>query len=274
MNIATRESRRTKVRRRARTFGIVAVVVVGALMAGLWWMRGEGLGPDLCPKKSGPSRESIVLLDTSDPLNDKHWAELGRILREMTNPAVSGRHAALAVRAGERVSFYRLSTTGSPDLLEQICNPGGDPENRSWIDYLTKGSVIDKWRHDRFVRIIEEAFPKKDGPPQPTSPLLETVAIITALHAPSGRANQDMKPAHLIVISDLLQHTSMLSHYGPYPEPDSVPRELWSDLSRVEVSLFRLERHKYAKYQTPEHYYWWTDLVEVMEGRVVWQQAL
>ena len=42
----------------------------------------------------------------------------------------------------------------------------------------------------------------------------------------------------------------------------------------MEVSLFRIERHKYAKFQTPEHYYWWTDLVEVMKGRVVWQQAL
>lgn len=260
---------------RARTFGIVTVVVVVALMAGLWWMRGEGVGPDGCPKKSGPSREIIVLLDTSDPLNDKHRADLDRILREMTDPEASGRHTALAVRAGERVSFYELSSTGPPESpLEQICNPGGDPERRRWIDYLTKGSVIDKWRHDRFVRKIEGLFPKKDGPPQPASPLLETIAVITARHAPSGRANHDTKPAHLIVISDLLQHTSMLSHYGPYPKPDSLPRELRSDLARVEVSLFRIERHKYAKFQTPEHYYWWTDLVEVMKGRVVWQQAL
>ena len=275
MNRATRESRRAGARRRARTFGIVTVVVVGSLMAGLWWMRGEGVGPDGCPKKSGPSREIIVLLDTSDPLNDKHRAELGRILREMTNPAVSGRHTALSVRAGERVSFYRLSSTGPPENpREQICNPGGDPEKRSWIEYLTKGSVIDKWRHQRFVRIIEGLFPEEDGPPQPASPLLETVAVITARHARSGRSNQDTEPAHLIVISDLLQHTSMLSHYGPYPKPDSLPRELWSDLSRVEVSLFRIERHKYAKFQTPEHYYWWTDFVEAMDGRVVWQQAL
>ena len=275
MSHATRASRRTQSIRRARGFGIGAVVVVVALMAGLWWVSGEGLGSDGCPKKSGPSREVIVLLDTSDPLNDKHRAELGRILREMTNPSVSGRHTSLAVRAGERISFYQLSSTGPPEApVEKICNPGGDPDERSWIDYLTKGSVIDKWRHDRFVRKISGLFPDGDGPPQPASPLLETIAVITARHAPSGRANQDTKPAHLIVISDLLQHTSMLSHYRPYPTPDSLPRELRSDLSRVDVSLFRIERHKYAKFQTPEHYYWWTDLVESMKGRVVWQQAL
>ena len=244
-------------------------------MVGLLWTKGERIGPEGCPRDSGPSREVIVLLDTSDPLTLKHKAEFRRILHEMTNPAVSGRHTALAVREGERVSFYRLSSAGVPDSpIEQICNPGGDPAERTWIDYLTKGEIIDRWRHERFVRMVEDLFPKIDGPPQPASPLLETIAVITALHAPSERATADAKHAHLIVISDLLQHTPMLSHYGPYPEPDSLPRELRADLSRVEVSLYRLERHKYAKFQTPEHYYWWTEVVEEMEGRIVWQQAL
>ena len=66
----------------------------------------------------------------------------------------------------------------------------------------------------------------------------------------------------------------MLSHYKSYPNPEEIPRELRTDLSRVLVSLFRLERHKYEVYQTPEHYYWWTDWVEAMGGKVVWQQAL
>ena len=181
----------------------------------------------------------------------------------------------LLFQNGDGISFYRLLSAGAPESpVEQICNPGGDPAERRWIEYLTKGDVVDRWRHERFVRIVEGLFPEGDGPPQPASPLLETIAVITARHAPSGRANEGAKPAHLIVISDLLQHTPMLSHYGPYPEPDSLPRELRADLSRVEVSLFRLERHKYAKFQTPEHYYWWTELVEEMEGRIVWQQAL
>ena len=275
MSLETREVRRARARRNARTFGIGTAVVVGALMLGLWWTRGESVGPDGCPRESGPSREVIVLLDTSDPLMDKHKDELRRILREMTNPALSGSHPALAVRKGERVSFYELSSTGPPETpIEQMCNPGGDPENRSWIDYLTKGEIIDRWHYDQFVRKVEDLFPKENGPPQPASPLLETIAVITARHAPSVRANQDTKPAHLIVISDLLQHTSMLSHYRPYPAADSLPRELRADLSRVEVSLFRIERHKYARFQTPEHYYWWTDTVESMNGRVVWQQAL
>ena len=272
MNGGTREAWKIK---RAKMFAICTVVIVGGLMAGLWVMQGDRLGPDGCPRESGPSREIIMLLDTSDPLTDKHKAEIGRILREMTNPAVSARHPGLAVREGERVSFYDLQSIGVPGSpVGQICNPGGDPAQRTLIDSLTKGTSIEEWKYKRFVRLVEDLFPENDGPPQPASPLLETIAVITARHAPSGRANADAKHAHLIVISDLLQHTPMLSHYGSYSEPASLPRELRADLSRVEVSLYRLERHKYTKFQTPAHYYWWTDVVAEMGGRIVWQQAL
>lgn len=275
MNQVTREQRRAKDRRKAKIFGLSAAVVVAALVGGLWTMKGEGLDGQGCPRESGPNREIIVLLDTSDPLSDKHRAELNRILREMTSPTASTRHSDLAVRDGERVSFYLLQSTGVPaSPIEQICNPGGNPAERKPFDALVEGAVITKWRWEEFVNAIQNRFPTEDGPPQPASPLLETIAVITARHAPSQRSGRSAKRAHLIVISDLLQHTAMLSHYGPYPKPDSLPRELAADLSQVNVSMFRLERKKYEKFQSPEHFYWWTDWVEEIGGRVVWQQAM
>ena len=275
MSRETREERRIKAGRRAKAFGIVAVLAIGGLMIALWMMEGEPLDRQGCPSESGPGREVVVLLDTSDPLSDKHRAELRRILSEMTSPAASGRHGTLAVREGERVTLYLLQSTGVPESpVAQTCHPGGNPEERRAIDVLTEGGVITKWRWAQFASAILTWFPAEDGEAQPASPILETIAVITPRHASSRRAEKDAKPMHLVVISDLLQHTGMLSHYGPYPEPKSLPRELVTDLSRVEVSLFRLERQKYAKFQTPEHYYWWTDWVEAMEGRVAWQQAL
>lgn len=275
MNPETREGRRARAKRRARAFGIGIALGLGALMFGLWQIRGESLDDQGCPRKSGPSREIIVLLDTSDPLTPIHKAKLRSILDEMTDPAASGRHETLPVREGERVSFYRLRSASIPESpVEQICNPGGNPADRGWKDELVTGGVITEWRYKQFEEAIEDLFPEANGPPQPASPLLETIAVVTARHAPSRRANEDVKPAHLIIISDLLQHTKMLSHYGSYPEPDSLPRALAADLSRVEVSLFRLERQKYAKHQTAKHFYWWTDWAEEMEGKVVWQQSL
>ena len=96
-----------------------------------------------------------MLLDTSDPLGDKHKAELRRILREMTSPAASGRHNALVVRKGERVTLYRLESTGvaRETNLAQICHPGGNPEEEQRFgEELTKGTVITEWRWEQFVQ--------------------------------------------------------------------------------------------------------------------------
>ena len=275
MNRVSREERTAKARRRAKTFAIVAFLSVAALIYFLWTQKGEDLDHQGCPKESGPTREVIVLVDTSDPLADKHKAELRRILREMTSPSASGRHDALTVKKGERVTLYRLASSGVPAKpIVQLCHPGGNPEDRRRFEELTRGRVITQWHWQQFVRVIEKMFPGEEPAAQPLSPILETIAVVTARHASSRRAEKGVKPTHLIVISDLLQNTGKLSHYTQYPKPKEIPRELRTDLSRVEVSLFRLERFKYESYQTREHYYWWSDWVEAMGGKVVWQQAL
>ena len=275
MNRETRVERRARAKRRAKTFALVAVLVVVALFGVSRIMNGEDLDCQGCPKKSGPTREIVVLLDTSDPLNAKHEAELGRILKEITTPVVSGRHDALAVKVGERLTLYRLDSSGVPmQPIAQLCNPGGNPVERRSLDDLTTGELITEWRWERFIRAIETLFPAKEIKAQSTSPILETIAVVTARHASSRRAEKGVKPTHLIVISDLLQNTGKLSHYTQYPKPKEIPRELRTDLSRVDVSLFRLERFKYESYQTREHYYWWSDWVEAMGGKVVWQQSL
>ncbi len=274
MSRETRQERKARARRRAMVFGIGTVLVVAALMGVLWCVQEEGLDGQGCPKESGPGREVVVLLDASDPLSDKHKSELRRILCEMTGLSECGDPGPLTVRKGERVTFYLLNSTGAPEApIAQICNPG-NPDERQALDAITEGGVIIQWRWEHFVKTIESLFPDAEGEAQPQSPILETIAVIVPRHASSRRVGKDSKPAHLIVISDLLQHTGSLSHYRSYPAPESIGAELKTDLARVEVSLFRLERRKYAKYQTPKHYYWWTDWVEAMGGRVAWQQTL
>ena len=275
MNRLTSKELKARAGLRARLFAIVAVVGVASLMFVLWTQKEEDLDHQGCPKNTGPTREVIVLVDTSDPLTDKHKAELRRLLREMTSPSASGRHDALTVKKGERVTLYHLESSGVPAMpIVQLCHPGGNPEDERRFEELTRGRVITQWHWQHFVKVIETMFPEEERAAQPLSPILETIAVVTARHAGSRRAANGAKPVHLIVISDLLQNTDMLSHYRSYPKPKNIPRELRTDLSRVEVSLFRLERYKYEINQTSEHYYWWSDWVEEMGGKVVWQQAL
>lgn len=237
---------------------------------------GERLDPQGCPA-DGPTREVVVLFDASDPLTPKHRAEVGRILEEMLDPSRSSRHGKLAVREKERVTVYVLESSAMGiEPAEQICHPG-DPADRSWVDGLMSGGVIARARWDRFRRelggVVAELFPEDGQLSEKESPILETIAAITPRHAGSQRDEQSAR-THLVIVSDLLQHTGSLSHYETYPNPDRMPREMMTDLTWVEVSLFRLEREQYAPFQTPEHFYWWTDFVEAMKGIVVWQQPL
>ena len=275
MTQKTREERNRIAKRRAVLFGTSSVIMFVSLMIGLWVMRGEELDSQGCPKDTGPTREVVLVIDTSDPLNAKHRAELERIMREMTEPGASGRHDRLAVRKGERLTIYRLGSTGDPTTpISEICNPGGNPQERGVFGGLTRGKLITEWRWEQFVTKTRGLFPDEESEAHPTSPIIETIAVISARHAPSRRAEYDVEPIHLIIISDLLQHTDKLSQYSTYPAPDTLRGELSTDLSNVVVSLFRLERDKYREFQTPEHYYWWADWVVAMGGKVVWQQPL
>ena len=277
MNPRMRKQSNSTAIHRARTFGIVAVLFVTVAGVVLWLFKGEGLDSQGCPRETGPKREVVVLIDASDPLNDKHKAELGRILRELTGSARSGRRDVLAMGEGERVTLYVLETTPVPTEIKQICHPG-NPAGRPWYEELFRGRLFadQRWRDFKtgLVDDVIEHFPAVEIEARTESPILETIAVLTARHASSRRAEKGGESTHLIVISDLLQNTQILSHYRAYPKPSGIPGELGSDLSRVHVSLFRLERHKYEQFQTPEHFYWWTDWVETMEGKVVWQQAL
>ena len=195
----------------------------------------------------------------------------------MLDPSRSSRHGKLAVREKERVTVYVLESSAMGiEPAEQICHPG-DPADRSWVDGLMSGGVIARARWDRFRRelggVVAELFPEDGQLSEKESPILETIAAITPRHAGSQRDDQSAR-THLVIVSDLLQHTGSLSHYETYPNPDRMPREMMTDLTWVEVSLFRLEREQYAPFQTPEHFYWWTDFVEAMKGIVVWQQPL
>ncbi|MDE0064892.1 MAG: hypothetical protein OXU72_19155 [Gammaproteobacteria bacterium] len=227
----------------------------------------------LCPRDTGPVGTTVLLLDTSDPLTDKHKAELERLAGQIAAED-AGR---MGIAAGELLAVYELSQDpGASKLLIEVCRPFKNPKHRTWRDDIHQGSRIAKREWDRFEDALSEVFPEREGESQPTSPLLETIAVLAARHIPGKRGDERFN-VHLVVFSDLLQHSSRLSQYGPYPDATEMrrnARDLLTDLSGTRVSLFRLERPKYAKWQTERHYYWWTELILEQGGRIEWQDSI
>lgn len=236
------------------------------------------LDPDLCPEHQEPSRTTVLLLDTSDPLTPKLREELKRLVEELTGARGSGEDGFL-VEPGEELIVYELPQDLSGiDHEIRVCNPGGDPDDWEIKDGLTKGQEIAIRRWKDFLAAVEPLYDRAAAPPQARSPIIETLGVIIPRHATSRRnSDSDTPRVHLILYSDLLQHSEHLSQYGTYPSPADVKKNLphlQTDLSGVEVSLYRLERIGDRHWQTADHYYWWTKLIQEFGGKVVYQESI
>ena len=240
------------------------------------------LDKQLCPRDHPVLRTTVLLLDTSDPLTEKHEEELKRIVRKLQSPAESA--DGFPVAPGEALVVYELT----PRLRElkpviKVCNPGKHPENWGWLDKLTRGKKIALGQWYRFHEAVRPLFEKSMRlTAQPRSPIIETLGVLVPRYASSTYSRNGMqdRPTHIIVFSDLLQHSDALSHYGPYPPASKIPktaglRAIQTDLRGVEVSLYRLERPlPTGKWQTRDHYYWWTELVRVFGGELIYQDSI
>ena len=253
--------------------GVAGLLLIGVVAFYQVGTRVPETDDRLCPKATGPIGATVLLLDTSDPLTPKHRAELERLAGQIASENV-GR---IGIAPGEILAVYEMTQDpGAPTQLIEVCRPLKNPKDRTWRDDIHQGRRFAERDWERFEDALADAFPEHESEPQPTSPLLETIAVLAARHVPGKRGNDQFK-VHLVVFSDLLQHTSRLSHYGPYPDAKVMrhsSRDLLTDLTGVRVSLFRLERPKYANWQSDRHYYWWTELVQEQGGQIEWQDSI
>ena len=257
----------------------LAAVLVALLTAALASCDRPRLDEDLCPIGSSLSRQTILLVDASDPLSAKHREVLRRMVAEMQGGEST---ADLTVRPGEALVVYKLEqSVNSVEPVLRVCNPGGNPEDWTWQDSLTQGQAIALRHWRKFLESVEPLFPGDQGNPQAQSLILETLGVVVPRHAPSRRRSGDRNDTpvrtHLIIYSDLLQHSPALSHYGPYPPANSLKstvgmRHLHTDLTGVDVSLYRLERD--GRWQTVDHYYWWTEIIGEFGGQLIWQEPI
>lgn len=229
----------------------------------------------LCPKDTGPTGATLLLLDSSDPLTPKHRAELDRLAEQIASERADGR--GLGVAPQELFVVYEMTQDpGIPNQLIEVCRPLKSPQNRTWRDDIRHGKRFAEKDWEHFEQSLAKVFPQNESKSSPTSPILETISVIAARHIPGKRGDNTFK-VHLIVFSDLLQNSSRLSHFKDYPDAGQLrnyARDLFTDLTGVRVSLFRLERPKYAKWQNERHYYWWTELVQEQGGQIEWQDSI
>ena len=267
-----------------RLVGIVGILAlfVGALLIYMF-IAPKDLDRNLCPTGEPSRNKTILVIDTSDPLTPKHKAELDRLLNEFRDPPMVSEESPFNfyVQPGEELIVYELNE----DLNEispmvRVCNPGGNPDEWDWRDDLTRGKMLAVRDWKQFESALKGLFPAEDSLEDPQSLILENLSVLLPNHVKSIRqqAGATEEDTHLIIFSDLLQNSDLVSHYAPY-ESDRFPatskfltspalRELSTDLTGVRVSLLRLIRSKYAHYQTVEHRDWWANFIKLSNGKI------
>ena len=186
-----------------RPLAVTALLLIGVVA---FYQAGTHV-PDtddrLCPKATGPVGATVLLLDTSDPLTPKHRAELERLAGQ-----IASEHAGrMGIGPGELLAVYELTQDpGAPKQLIEVCRPLKNPKNRTWRDDIHQGRRFAERDWERFEDALANAFPEHESEPQLTSPLLETITVLAARHVPGKRGDERFK-VHLVIFSDLLQHT-------------------------------------------------------------------
>ncbi len=274
MRAKERAANRAKANRQALKWPIG---VGGALLIGVIAFYQVGTEPAelddrLCPKQSGPVGATLLLIDTSDPFSAKHKETLIRFFDHATDPK-----SAMPLGPEELLLVYELTEDpGDPARHIEICRPGMDFNDRTWRDDIRQGRKFAERDWDSFNDKFKAPVPHDTVNSRSTSPIIETLGVLAARHVPGKLGNSDFK-VHIVLFSDLLQHSPRMSHYGSYPKASEMAlhhRDLLTDLTGADVSIFRLERPKYASWQTADHYYWWTEFVAETGGNLRFQDSI
>lgn len=217
--------------------GSVSLLVVMGLASGaLWWWSQKKSGIDpatLCPI-SGPLGHNILLIDKTDPFNLPQKASFDLIVNDLVNKQTP---------PGYLLSIYILGDdfkTQTKPLVE-LCNPG-DAKGHSEFTENTK--QLTRQYKERFLKpVAEQTTQLLSINSAQESPILEMIQMVNLNSI--QRHNVD-GPKQLIVLSDLLQNSKLLSMYKSVPtfeafNTTSYAQKVKSNFEGVEIKVHLLQ---------------------------------
>lgn len=248
-------------RDREKLLTILGVVLIALATAGvsgglylLWQARSSHVAIDSntwCPKE-GAYSVTVVLIDRTDAISSLQRADIETQIRDIVVDVP--RFGALELYSVGPVEIEPLR----PEF--KMCNPGRGTE----IDPLIGAPelVERRWRtgfEAPLSRVLDELLESGEAA---TSPIMESIQSL-GVTAFSGKPREDI-PKQLIVVSDMLQHTSGFSQYReatPFSSLRITPyyRTVRARLDGVNVELLYLRRDTAKNVQTKGHIEFWQE---------------
>jgi hypothetical protein len=214
---------------------------------------------DFCPT-SGPRSTAVVVIDATDPFDPVEARALeSRVARSQGD-----------IERGGRLELYMVAPVENEplEMLLGLCNPGRPEEASPWRE--NPRLVERRWR-EGFAEAVQKAVRRAlRSEKAATSPIINSIrSVAVTAFSPVERAGN---PKRLLLISDLLENTSLFSVYRSQPDAtrflgEPMLRQMLPALEGVEVELRIIDRG-HAR-QTPEVARFWEELIAAGGGEVV-----
>jgi hypothetical protein len=222
--------------------GLLFVVVL-AMGSGVWFLIGgpspyDGVDTKTFCRIDGHRSITVALVDATDPFTPEQGERLINELKRIRDN----------IPRFSEISIYAIDASkpdgiGSP--LFQGCNPGKSKD----ADHVRENAriVANKFNSSfeaPFKRALVEILASKT---QERSPIIESIEAATVSRFGELPANADVEK-HLIIVSDMLQHTDTLSFYSksvptfPAFTATDAYRLHRPALGQVEVSVWEINR--------------------------------
>lgn len=222
-------------------WGILMLIVAALIIVGIGgaYVYSKKNTPEIdkntfCPK-SGATSVTALLIDATDNLSiQQKQAFLSAFLSLIDSIPLYG-----------RLDLYFIHNTQTSLLkpVVSLCNPGHGAEISELVG--NPRHVEQTWR-DGFGQPLEREITQLlNASPEKESPILESIqsVVLTSLSEPIARD----KAKKIIIVSDLMQHTSNASLYAGTPAIESIIQNksfnrMKSDLRDIDISVWMLAR--------------------------------
>lgn len=258
--MSRRRNKKTKDDTKGYILGFISLLVVGTIGYSFYQESSNRVEIDEltnCPINGSPSRTAI-LIDTTDSLSRDQSLYLERRLDEIVKKS----------ETFARFDVYFLDQkieAISPKL--SVCNPGEGDDKSELTSNVRR--IKEKWQNDFYTKISSLFSELENVPTSDSSPIVEGIKYVS-IDAFVGDQSQKKS---LMIISDLLQHSSLLSHYNNgYTETASSDSSAINSslpyLTGVNVNIMYIVRPSNRSLQTNKHLVFWENLIQESGGRV------
>ena len=225
---------------------LLGFVLIAALAGAWYWVNNNQTKLDVatnCPV-SGPTAIHAILIDRSDPIAPLQVLQAKQTIERYVRSA----------KIGERFDLFTANGDAGNVLsaIASVCNPGrGDQAN----ELYQNPQMIQRQFEEKFLKPLEASLQQLlTSTTADTSPILESIRA--AAVSSFGTVEPRTIPLRLTIISDLVQHTALHSHFKAEPKfADLAKRSEWrslqANLKGATVDVLYLLREKAKRGNVP-----------------------